>query len=187
MTTFYFIRHGNAYDAHGEQTPESHLNPTGIRQAEVLKSYLKDGRFDSVLVSPFNRALDTCKISAPTSSPKPQIIKELIEVGSGMWPAPTDSAVPQVLEDEFDAVKKEVANFLKEAVAKYEGQEVLIFTHGNRIRAIISVTLGLDARAQSHLYIDFVSITKIRYDSSGFPTILSVSETPGKTVANLIE
>lgn len=187
MTTFYFIRHGNAYDEHGLQTSESHLNPTGIREAEVLKNYLKDGHFDSILVSPYNRALDTYKIAAGNLGIAPLVLPELIEVGSGMWPAPTESAVPQVMEEEFNQVKTEVAKFLKESVIKYAGQEVLFFTHGNRIRAIISVILGLDARAQSHLYIDFVSITKIRYNDQGFPVILSVSETPGKTVSNLIE
>lgn len=175
MTTFYFIRHGNAYDEKGEQTPANYLNNEGRKQAEYLSKVLARNTFDVILTSPYARAEETCQIATKPLNQEYKVVEALHEVGSENWPAPTERFVNDSVKNEFKESLEQVKQAYDDLVKNYSGKKVLIFTHGNWIRVMLAQILGLDILTLQHFHIDFVTTTVVTVDASSDTYISSVA------------
>lgn len=186
MTTFYFIRHGNAYDEKGEQTPASPLNSDGRSQAEYLGNVLQGGKFNTILASPYVRAQETCQIATKPLNQSYTVVEDLHEVGSKNWPAPTERFLNKEVENEFKASVLQVKKAYDDLVQKYQGQAVLVFTHGNWIRVMLAQILGLDILALQHFHIDFVTVTVVSIADDGSTYISTVAADYAKIAKKLL-
>ncbi|MFH1955877.1 MAG: histidine phosphatase family protein [Patescibacteria group bacterium] len=179
-TRFYFIRHGDAYPNTKEniQFPETPLNKSGRKQAKKLKKRLRKIKPDVILVSPYQRTLDTMRIATKGKKIKPVILRDLIEIGADYWPNPDQKS----RRDENEALSyKRDSELVKETFEKlwkeYNGKTVLIFTHGNFIRCLISCIMGAGWKGFCKFVINLTSITIIDEDEKGNPIISTVSDT----------
>ena len=189
MTTFYFIRHGNAYDQNGEQTPTSKLNSEGASQAENLGKALDGVKFDVILASPWQRAQETCHLATKNTGQPVTTLDILTEVGNGNWPSPQESrgiSSNDQLNDYINARDLVRRSWLK-LVRDYKGKKVLAFTHGNWIRMLLANILDLSTTNFQTFKIDFASITAIEVDEAENPTILTVSCSVAAIAKKLLE
>jgi len=187
VTTFFFIRHGNAYDAKGEQTPTSHLNEEGKTQAEYLGKALQGTSIDVILCSPYTRAQETCQIASSGCGVECRTIEGLKEIGSNDWPAPTELFVNEKVISEFKQSVEQVKNTYNKLVTDYHEKRVFVFTHGNWIRVLLSTILNLDILALQHFHINFATVTTITIDDQGGTYISSVSADYAKIAKKLLE
>ena len=64
MKTIYFVRHGQTLKntQHIHQGPEEPLTDLGKKQAEAIGQVLKERNIDTIVTSPFVRAVETASI-----------------------------------------------------------------------------------------------------------------------------
>lgn len=181
-TKFYFVRHGDAYPDTLEnvQFPVTPLNERGIRLAEKLKDRIKKIKSKNVVIisSPYQRALDTMHIATKGLKAHPLILDELKEIGSDFWPNPDTFTLRNIEEPKsYQNSSLIVLRAFDKLWSKYKGRTVLIFTHGNWIRCLISTLMGSGWGGFSKLVISLASVTVIESDEFGEPLISTVSET----------
>jgi len=179
-TRFYLIRHGDAYPNTGNniQFPETPLNKKGIKQAKKLRKRLKKVKPDVVLVSPYQRTLDTMGIVTKGKKAHPITLEDLIEIGADYWPNPDqrsrrDEKEPTSYKEDHEKVKKTFDDLWEE----YKGKTVFIFTHGNLIRCLVACIMGAGWKGFCKLIINLTSLTIIDEDEKGDPIISTVSDT----------
>jgi probable phosphoglycerate mutase len=177
MARFYFIRHGDAYDENGLQLDDYHLNNHGRVQALQLAKRLKDNKFDAMYCSRIQRAIDTCEIVNDIHKMSVVYTSSLNEVGGENWPMPGVQAGVAELDNYNKAVEK-VAKFFNKLIYSHKQKEVIVFTHGNWIRTLLSkiLTSG-DPNTFFHFVIHNTSLTIIDVDdNTDFESIISVSD-----------
>ena len=148
----YIVRHGQT-DWNILKKRQGHtnipLNETGIKEASKLKEELKDIKFDYVISSPLDRALETAKI---ISGKNPIIDERLIERNNGKLEGLTGDEINRLQEqdnysDELYEVEticdlqKRAEDFLKDILDKYPHKAILIVTH---VGIIINMRCYLD-------------------------------------------
>ncbi len=177
MTRLYLIRHADAYDENGIQLDDYSLNNFGKLQALQLAKRLKSNKFHAMYCSKIRRAIETCE--AVNEQHKMQVIytSALNEVGSILWPQPGIQTKPQGL-DNFNEVVGTIYESYKKIVKRHRGQEVIIFTHGNWIRVLLSKILNPQnpEKAFSHFLISNSSLNIIDVNDEDYEYIISVSD-----------
>ena len=140
----YIVRHGQT-DWNTLHKRQGHtnipLNETGIKEASKLKEELKDIKFDYVISSPLDRALETAKI---ISGKDPIIDERLIERNNGKLEGLTGDEIAKLKEQDnysdelYEAetisdLQKRAEDFLKDILDKYPHKDILIVTHAGLI------------------------------------------------------
>jgi len=176
MTRLYFIRHGDAYDEMGEQKDSSSLNNFGKVQALQLAKRLKENKFDTMYCSKIVRSMETCETVNEYHKLKVIYTSSLNEVGAEDWPQPQVKSGPQKLEDFTESVDKIYKTYNKIVEANLN-KEVIVFTHGNWIRVLLTKILANgDPRSFVHFVIHHSSLNIIDVDDFGFAHIISISD-----------
>ena len=175
MLRLVLIRHGDAYDDTGEQEPGSTLNSRGQEQVEALARRLKNAPPTAVYASPYQRAQETAREVNKSLGLEIKTVEGLKEVGTEEWPKPDTFCDPQVLKD-FFKTQEYVERVFREIVGETGEGQVLIFTHGNWIRTLLSKILEGGPEAFVHFQISLASITVLEVDETGFVKILTVSD-----------
>ena len=193
----YFVRHGATdwnenKNANGEKAPRFQgradipLNNKGIEQAQIMAQQLKGIKFDRVICSPLNRAIQTCNLIYHGQTPV-EIDERVIERDFGEFEGMTMS------EFDFDVfcnrntqqkwqkaesiqeVEKRVFNLLDELKKKPE-QNVLIVSHGGVGCVLISYFMGIPESGDytsfllphgKPLVLDFKTIDKVKQNDLG--------------------
>lgn len=151
MTTIYLTRHGET-EENLAQILQGHLpgtlTPNGIRQADELKAQLKDIRFDAIVCSDLQRAIDTTRIIAQAHAATPVIETTLLRERD--WGALTGASIPSIdrskpFPEDTETVEQmfeRAHRFLEWADAKFHGQRVLAVAHGLMNRVILAALEG---------------------------------------------
>lgn len=162
----YFVRHGatdwNEHkDENGNKKPRCQgianipLNSKGIEQANKTKEFLQGIKFDRIITSPLQRAIDTCKILT-NNSPKIEIDNRLIERDFGEFEGMTrdqfdflgfwNSNYTTKFEnaESLESVKKRVKSLLDE-LAKKPNENILLVSHGGLGCVLFSYFKGIPA------------------------------------------
>lgn len=179
-TRLYFIRHGDAYPGTADniQFPKTPLNKSGIKQAKKLRKRLRKIKPDAILGSPYQRTLDTLRIAAKGKRVEPVVLEDLIEIGADYWPFPDQKGRRNEKEPEsYKKDEENVKRLFEKIWEEYNGKTVLIFTHGNLIRCLISCIMNAGWGGFCRLVINLTSITIIDEDENGNPLISTVSDT----------
>ena len=141
MSRFYFVRHGDAYDEMGIQLEDYPLNNNGRIQTLQLAKRLKDNKFDAMYCSKVKRSIQTCEIVNDVHKMDVIYNSKLNEVGGEVWPQPGIKSEPAAL-DSYGKALTNIAGVFKKLKENHKNQEVIIFTHGNWIRVLLSSILA---------------------------------------------
>jgi len=176
MTRLYFIRHADAYNELGVQIEDSPLNNFGKIQSLQLAKRLRYNKFDAMYCSKVRRSIETCEIVNEHHKLKVIYDSHLNEVGSESWPQPGTITRHKDLAD-FGFQLEKIYKFYKKLFEENLGKEVLIFTHGNWIRVLLSKIVA-DGNHESftHFVISNSSLTIIDVEDDGFEHLITVSD-----------
>jgi alpha-ribazole phosphatase len=174
MLRLILVRHGQT-DANlnhmlqGQSDGE--LNATGIQQVEELGRHLKDFNIDRVIASPMRRARDTAAAIARyhqlTVITTPLVVEWNCGVLDGV---PAEIFKKKLLESDVPLssfhpeggetlveVQQRAVIFLNDLTANYKDQTVLVCSHGDFLRALMSLLLQISIEEASIIYFDNAS------------------------------
>lgn len=147
MTAIYFIRHAEPnYNNHDDLTRE--LSPKGLKDRKLVTEYLKDKNIQVALSSPFKRAIDTIKDFTDANNLPIEVIDDFCErrVDSG-WIEDFNAFAKKQWAD-FDyklsdgeclrEVQERNITALHEVLRKYNGNNIIVGSHGTALSTIIN-------------------------------------------------
>jgi len=179
MTTVYFIRHAQADNTvrDGRVRP---LTEKGLADRRLVTEYLQDKQIDAVLSSPFRRAVETITPFAEKNGMTIETIEDFRERKSDSdWSRSTDffslierqwADFSYTLSDGecLAAVQERNIAALRSVLARYEGENIVIGTHGTALSTIVNYydsTYGFaDFMAMVYL---LPWVVKMDFDESG--------------------
>ncbi|PYY17521.1 MAG: histidine phosphatase family protein [Acidobacteria bacterium] len=171
----WLMRHGETeWSASGAHTSRTDLPllPSGIKQAEELKTKLKGRKFALVLVSPMQRARETCRLAGYAD--KAEITDDLKEWDYGLYEGRSTAQIRQdrpnwslwrdgVLEGEpIENVGRRVKRIIDRCNAS-EG-DVAIFAHGHVLRILTAVWLDLPPADGKLFALNTATISVLGYE-----------------------
>lgn len=147
MTEIYFIRHAEPnYKNHNDVLRE--LTPKGIKDREIVTTFLKNKNIDAVLSSPYLRSIDTVKHFADKYNYSIEIIEDFRERKvDSVWIEDFTAFCKQQWNDfsyklsdgeSLGEVQNRNINALKYILSKYEDKNVVIGSHGTALSTIIN-------------------------------------------------
>ncbi len=178
MTTFVFVRHGEndliSTRIAGRQRGV-HLNERGREQARHVADALGHFPIDAIYAGPLERACETAEPLCQLLGLSLKVAEEFSEIQFGDW---TNAEFSQLRQDrEFQIwnsfrsftappggetmleVQARVVRKLRELRARH--RFVVIFSHGDVIRATMAYALGLPLDLFERIQIDSASISAI--------------------------
>ena len=186
MTKLMLIRHGDTawnVDEIFRGRADVELNETGIKQAELLASYLTDERIIAIYSSPLRRALRTAEIIAIPHHVMPA--PELIDFDYGEWQGLSHDTVneryqtlyaqwlnnPHLVKvpkgESLDDVRKRATSLVDRIITKHEGTVALV-SHRVVGKVLICALLGLDNSHFWNIRLDTCGITTFVYRDKSF-------------------
>jgi probable phosphoglycerate mutase len=171
----WLMRHGETeWSASGAHTSRTDLPllPSGIKQAQELTAKLKGQKFALVLVSPMQRAQDTCRLAGLSANA--QITADLKEWDYGRYEGLSTAQIRKerpdwslwrdgVLDGEsLDQVGARVQRVIDRSL-KAQGN-VALFAHGHVLRILTAVWLGLIPRDAQYFALNTGSISVLGFE-----------------------
>lgn len=176
-----FLRHGQAINNTKKllagRTPGVPLTEKGIEQAERIAKFLKPFNISTIYSSPIERAKKTAEIVAKHHSLDYNIDERLVELDMGKF---TGMEYDKIFEkhgnvflkfydgeleiahngvETFVEVKNRVLSMLDHVIKEHHDENVLLVTHMDPIKAMISTTMNLNANSMFELIIENASLT----------------------------
>jgi broad specificity phosphatase PhoE len=196
MLRLVLVRHGQT-DANLNHVlqgqSDGELNATGRKQAEELGKHLKDFRVDQIIASPMRRAQDTAAAVAShhglTVKTSPLIVEWNCGVLDGVSAevfrkklqesnAPLSSFRPEGGETLLE-VQQRAAAFLSDLIAHYQDQTVLVCSHGDFMRALMSLLLQISVEEASGIYFDNASYSILEFENGNLNPV-AINRVAGK-------
>jgi len=190
MTKLYIIRHaeaeGNLYRRiHGQY--DSPVTDMGLQQIAALGRRFADIPIDAVYSSDMVRTQSTARaVSVPRTLPI-HTTPALREAGMGRWEdlpwAQVEREEPEQLRcfardparwdigsnESFQALTERVTAAVAAISARYPGQTVAIFTHGNAIRTLLAHILGVPSDRLSEVgHCENTGVSLLEFDGDAF-------------------
>ena len=176
-----FLRHGQAKNnterVLAGRTPGIPLTETGTQQAERIAKFLKPLNISTIYSSPIERAKNTAKIVSQHNSVDVNIDERLIELDMGKF---TGMAYDDIFSkhgnvflkfyqgeleiahngvETFVEVKKRVTDIVDHVIKEHNDQNVLLVTHMDPIKAMLSTVMDLKPNSLFELIIENASLT----------------------------
>jgi len=188
MTKLMLIRHGDT-DWNAEEIFRGHadvaLNESGIKQAELLATYLEDVPLEVVYSSPLKRALKTAEIITVSHHIDVITAPELVDFDYGEWQGLSHDTVKEdykALYDEWlnnphlvkvpkgeslDDVRERALSLVDRILTNHEGTVALV-SHRVVGKVLICALLGLDNSHFWNIRLDTCGITTFVYQGKSF-------------------
>lgn len=195
MTTFLLVRHAlHEYGGHriAGRTPDVHLSPDGLRQADALAARLSGLKIDALYASPILRCQETAARIAAPHGLQVQTADEITELDFGDWQgAELKDLDAQDRWKRFNAfrggtrapsgelfleVQLRIVRFVLDLRERHEGQTVALITHADVIRAALLHFLGMPMDLFLRLEIGPASVSTVAIADYG-PWVLGVNHT----------
>ena len=176
-----FLRHGQAKNnterVLAGRTPGIPLTETGTQQAERIAKFLKPLNISTIYSSPIERAKNTAEIVSQHNSVDVNIDERLIELDMGKF---TGMAYDDIFSkhgnvflkfyqgeleiahngvETFVEVQKRVTNIVDHVIKEHNDQNVLLVTHMDPIKAMLSTVMDLKPNSLFELIIENASLT----------------------------
>jgi broad specificity phosphatase PhoE len=173
--TVWLVRHGETeWSASGKHTGRTDipLTDTGRRQARALRRHLEGQRYETVLVSPLGRALETCRIAG--FGDRAQVEPALIEWDYGVYEGRRTAEIRQEIpgwsvwthdlpEGESVAQVGARVDPVVERLASVEDAAV-VFAHAHLLRVLAARWIGLPPEAGRHFTLGTASISVLGWE-----------------------
>jgi 2,3-bisphosphoglycerate-dependent phosphoglycerate mutase len=201
MLRLLLVRHGQTdanLNHYLQGQSDGELNETGRQQAEGLARHLKDVHIDTVIASPLRRAQDTAAAVARYHHLPVKTENLLKEWNCGVLdgvPAAVfretlrESVVPLALfrpegGETLSEVRQRAADFLSDLIAKYRGQTVLVCSHGDFMRALLSVIRQADVEQVSGIFFENASYTSLELENGRWNLVALNQTSPERNQAD---
>jgi broad specificity phosphatase PhoE len=184
------VRHGHYERTGGLGDAHWGLSPLGRRQSVRVGRRLNrvldttGGRFDGLYSSPWPRASQTAEVAAREMDLASVKVKPCLhEVIPIIDPrhAPTNLfpvGLPPTAPEERDAAAAQIeavrSRFFR---APKRTTQVVLFTHGNLIRYLVTAVLGLPYEAWASMDVAHCGLSEIRIYGNGFEALVCFNET----------
>ncbi len=174
MVRLILVRHGQT-DANLNRMIQGQsngsLNATGRAQVEALGRYLQGIQLDQIFASPLRRAYDTACAIAHFHKLGVVVSSSIAEWNCGALDGlPADTFMEQMRAtglplsefrpkggETLTEVRQRAANFLDEVLPHQEQRTILICSHGDFLRALVSVMRGITIEEASSIHFDNAS------------------------------
>lgn len=178
MLRLILVRHGQTdanLNHYLQGQSDGELNETGLQQAEGLARHLKDFHVDEIIASPLRRAQDTAAAVARYHNLAVKTDSLLKEWNCGVLdglPAeeyrsmlremvvPLSSFRPEGGETLLE-VRQRAVHFLNDLIAHHQGQTVLVCSHGDFLRALVSLLQQISMEEASKVFFDNASYSTL--------------------------
>jgi probable phosphoglycerate mutase len=197
MTTLFLIRHGltavTGSRLYG-RTPGIHLDERGRRQAAALVERFEGVRLTAVYSSPLERCVETLEPLAAARRLEIRPSNALIEMDAGEW---TGRTLPSLRRtklwntvqrnpsrfhfpagESFLEAQARVLDEIERIVTRHPRGLVLVGTHGDLVRVLISHFTGAHLDQFQRVMVDPASVSVVHL-ADGVPRILLVNDTGG--------
>lgn len=190
MGQIIFLRHGQAKNNVDKilagRTEGVPLTDTGISQAQYAAELLSHMKISAIYSSPIQRATHTAEIVGKKNSIDVTIDERLIELDMGKFTGKSYSEIiserGNVFEkfyngdleiahngvETFDQVKKRVKSIVNDVIERHENQNVVLVTHMDPIKAMISTVVDLSPQNLFNLVIANASLNLFRESNKTF-------------------
>jgi len=185
-----FLRHGQAENNTKRilagRTEGVPLTKTGVEQAEGIAKYLKHMDISAIYSSPIERASNTAKIVADYNSLNYELDDRLIEIEMGKFTRmnyddmfakhgnvflkfyENDPIIAKCEVETFAEVQKRVIDIVEYIVKKHKNQNVVLVTHMDPIKSMISTIMDLKPKTLFELIIANASLTIVKEQDEKF-------------------
>jgi probable phosphoglycerate mutase len=182
MLRLILVRHGQT-DANLHRVLQGQsdgaLNATGLQQAEALARHLKDFPIDQIISSPLIRARDTAAAIARYHNLQVSTEDLLREWNCGQLDGVPAEVFRKKLQESDGPlslfrpeggetlleVRQRAAEFLGRLTANDQSQTVLVCTHGDFMRALMSVLRQIDMEQASEIYFENASYSILELEN----------------------
>lgn len=176
-----FLRHGQAENNTNRvlagRRPGVPLTLTGLEQSEKIAKFLKPFNISTIYSSPIERAKKTAEIVSEHNSLEIKTDERLIELDMGKF---TGMPYDEIFEkhgnvflkfyegdleiahngvETFIELKKRILDMVDFVIREHNDENVLLVTHMDPIKALISTIMGLKANSLFELIIENASLT----------------------------
>jgi probable phosphoglycerate mutase len=191
-----FLRHGQAENnttrVLAGRRPGVPLTLTGIEQSEKIAKFLKPFNISTIYSSPIERAKKTAEIVSEHNSLEIKTDERLIELDMGKF---TGMPYDEIFEkhgnvflkfyegdleiahngvETFIELKKRILDMVDFVIREHSDENVLLVTHMDPIKALISTIMGLEANSLFELIIENASLTIFK-EEQGKLTISAIN------------
>jgi len=185
-----FLRHAqaenNAKRILAGRTEGVHLTKTGIEQAELIAKYLKPLDISAIYSSPIERASHTAEIVAKNNSLDHNLDDRLTEIEMGKFTRmnyddmfakygnvflkfyENDPIIAECEVETFAEVQKRVIDMVGHIVKKHKNQNVVLVTHMDPIKSMLSTIMDLKPKTLFELIIANASLTIVKEQDEKF-------------------
>ena len=191
-----FLRHGQAENNTNRvlagRRPGVPLTLTGLEQSEKIAKFLKPFNISTIYSSPIERAKKTAEIVSEHNSLEIKTDERLIELDMGKF---TGMPYDEIFEkhgnvflkfyegdleiahngvETFIELKKRILDMVDFVIREHNDENVLLVTHMDPIKALISTIMGLQANSLFELIIENASLTIFK-EEQGKLTISAIN------------
>ena len=191
-----FLRHGQAENNTNRvlagRRPGVPLTLTGLEQSEKIAKFLKPFNISTIYSSPIERAKKTAEIVSEHNSLEIKTDERLIELDMGKF---TGMPYDEIFEkhgnvflkfyegdleiahngvETFVQLKKRILDMVDYVIREHNDENVLLVTHMDPIKALISTIMGLKANSLFELIIENASLTVFK-EEQGKLTISAIN------------
>lgn len=190
MGTIYIARHALT-NGHYKKivlswTPGICLNEEGKQQAFKLAETLIPVTFSKIISSPIERAFETASIVAESKGLKVIKDEHFAEWYMGDWTGRTFTDIKNDFPEDYkiwrttpeklmvehaetlQGVSERTIEGLKILADKYRDDTILVVSHKDPIRAMLTQLLGIPVSGIKRIDVEMASITRIRFNNEHF-------------------
>ena len=201
MSLIIFLRHAQAKNnverILAGRTKGIPLTQTGIQQAQKIATFLQPLKISTIYSSPIERALHTAEIVANKLDLGCKIDERLTEIEMGSFSGmqydemfakygnvflkfyQDNSLIQKNGVETFSSVKKRVLDMVNYCSKKHEKQNVLLVTHMDPIKAMISTILQPKPESLYELVIRNASLTIAKKEQNNY-SLAAINSMPGE-------
>ena len=174
------------------------LTDLGLQQAEKIANFLEPLKISAIYSSPIERALHTTKIVSNKLNLQYKIDHRLTEIEMGSFSGmlyeemfakhgniflkfyQDNSLIEKNGVETFSNVKKRILDMVNYCSQKHDNENILLVTHMDPIKAMISTVLQLKPESLYELIIRNASLTIVKKEHSNFSMVAINSMSPDR-------
>jgi probable phosphoglycerate mutase len=193
LSLIIFLRHAQATNnvervlaGRSEGIP---LTELGLQQAEKIANFLEPLKISAIYSSPIERAIHTTKIVSDKLNLTYEIDQRLTEIEMGSFSGmlyeemfakhgniflkfyQDNPVIEQNGVEPFSSVKKRILDMVNYCSQKHDNENILLVTHMDPIKAMISTVLQLKPESLYELVIRNASTTIVKKEQSNFSMV----------------